>query len=187
MSYLTTRVSKADEDDWKKLKRLLQYLRSTLKLKMTLSADSMSSVKWWVDASYGVHNDMRSHTGGCMMIGRGALFSKSSKQKLNSKSSTEAELIAASEVLPQILWTRYFLGDQGYAIRNNDLFQDNQNAIQMERNGRSSSGQQTRHTNTRYFFNKDRVGSGELSIIYCPTDEMIADFFTKSLQVKKFF
>ena len=45
MSYLTTRVSKADEDDWKKLKRLLQYLRSTIKLKMTLSADSMSSVK----------------------------------------------------------------------------------------------------------------------------------------------
>ena len=45
VSYLTTRVSKADEDDWKKLKRLLQYLRSTIKLKMTLSADSMSSVK----------------------------------------------------------------------------------------------------------------------------------------------
>ena len=90
VSCLTTRVSKADEDDWKKLKRLLQYLRSTIKLKMTLSADSMSSVKWWVDASYGVHNDMRSNTGGCMMIGRGALFIKSSKRKLNSKSSTEA-------------------------------------------------------------------------------------------------
>ena len=120
-------------------------------------------------------------------IGRGALFSKASKQKLNSKISTEAELIAASEVLPQILWTRYFLGDQGYAIRNNDLFQDNQNAIQMERNGRSLSTQRTRHINIRYFLIKDIVGSGELSIIYCPTDEMIADFFTKSLQVKKFF
>ena len=64
-----------------------------------------------------------------MMIGRDALFSKSSKPKLNSKSSTEAELIATSEVLPQILWTRYFLGDQGYTVKNNDLFQDNQSAI----------------------------------------------------------
>ena len=154
---------------------------------MTLSADSMSSVKWWVDASYDVHNDMRSHTGGCMMIGRGALFSKSSTQKLKSKSSTEAELIAANEVLPQILWTRYFLGDQGYIVKNNDLFQDNQSATQMERNGRASSGQRTRHINISYFFIKDRVGSGELSIIYCPTDEMIADFFTKPLQGKKFF
>ena len=99
VSYLTTRVSKADEDDWKNLKRLLQYLRSTIKLKMIMSADSMSSVKWWVDVSYGVHDDMRSHTGRCMMIRRGVLFSKSSKQKLNSKISTEAELIAASEVL----------------------------------------------------------------------------------------
>ena len=106
VSYLTTRVSKADEDDWKKLKRLLQYLRSTIKLKMTLSVDSMSSVKWWVDASYGVHNDVRNHIGGCMMIGRGALFRKSSKQKLNSKSSTETELIADSEALPQILWVQ---------------------------------------------------------------------------------
>ena len=66
---------------------------------MTLSTDSMSSVKLWVDASRGVHNDIRSHAGRYMMIERSALFSKFSKQKLNSKSSTEEELIAASEVL----------------------------------------------------------------------------------------
>ena len=59
---------------------------------MTLSTDSMSSVKSWVEASHGVHNDMRSHAGRYMMIGSGALFSKFSKQKLNSKSSTEEEL-----------------------------------------------------------------------------------------------
>ena len=64
---------------------------------------------------------------------RGALFSKASKLKLNSKLSTEAELIVTSEVLHQILWTRYFLEDKGYTIRNNDLFQDNQSAIQMEK------------------------------------------------------
>ena len=145
VSYLT------DKDDWKKLKRLLQYLRSTVKLKMTLSADSMSSKKWWVDTSYGVHNVIRSHTGGCMMIERGALFSKSSKQKLKLKNSTKAELIVASEVLSQILWTRYFLGDQKYVKRNNDLFQDDQNAIQMEKNGRASSGKRTIHINIRYF------------------------------------
>ena len=58
VSYLTTRVSEADEDDWKKLNRLLQYLRITIKLMTTLSADSISSVKWWVVVSYVVHNDM---------------------------------------------------------------------------------------------------------------------------------
>ena len=57
----------------------------------------------------------------------------------------------------------------------------------MKRNGRASSGQRTRLINVSYFFINDRVGSDELSIIYCPTDEMIADFFTKPLQGVKFF
>ena len=57
----------------------------------------------------------------------------------------------------------------------------------MDRTGRASSGQRTRHINIRYFFIKNRVESGELSIIYCPIDEMVVDFFTKPLQGKKFF
>ena len=98
IAFLTTRVSKSDEDDWKKLERLISYIYATLDLKLTLSVESTTSVKWWEDASYGVHQDMKSHTGGSLSLGRGVLFSKSTKQKLNSKSSTEAELIASSEV-----------------------------------------------------------------------------------------
>ena len=129
---------------------------------------------------------MKIHTGGSLSIGRGVLFSKSTKQKLNSKSSTEAELIASSEVLPQILWTRYFLEDQGVDVRESVLYQDNTCVIQLERNGRTSSGQRTRHINIIYFFIKDRVESGEVTIIYCPTEDMIADFFIKPLQGIKF-
>ena len=129
---------------------------------------------------------MKSHTGGSLSLGREVLFSKSTKQKSNSKSSTEAELIASSEVLPPILWTRYFLEDQGVDVRESVLYQDNTSVIQLENNGKTSSGQRTRHINIRYFFIKDRVGSGEVTIIYCPTEDMIADFFTKPLQGIKF-
>ena len=108
IAFLTTRVSKSDEDDWKKLERLMCYNKGTLDLKLTLSIDSTSTVKWWVDASYGIYHDMWSRKGGSLSLGRGTIFTKSTRQKLNCKNSTEAELVAATEVLPQILRTRFF-------------------------------------------------------------------------------
>ena len=57
----------------------------------------------------------------------------------------------------------------------------------LEKNGRASSGKRTsRHINIRYFFIADRIASGELSVSYCPTDEMVGDFFTKPVQGSKF-
>jgi hypothetical protein len=109
MAFLSSRVTKADEEDWKKLKRLLQYIHGTINMPLTLSIDSMSIMKTWVDASYAIHHDMRSHTGGNIAMGKGTLYSKSAKQKLNTKSSTEAELVGASDFLPQTLWTRNFI------------------------------------------------------------------------------
>jgi hypothetical protein len=101
---------------------------------------------------------------------------------LNTKSSTEAELVGADDVLPQMLWTLYFLEAQGYKIDNNILYQDNKSSILLETNGRGSSGKRTRHINVRYFFIKDRVESKEIRIEYCPTGIMVADYFTKPLQ-----
>ena len=63
ISFLTSRVTKADDDDWKKLKRLLQYIKGTMDLRLTLSAEKMNIVKWWVDAAYAVRQGCRSQTG----------------------------------------------------------------------------------------------------------------------------
>jgi hypothetical protein len=52
----------------------------------------------------------------------------------------------------------------------------------MERNGRQSAGQRSRHINIRYFFIKDQIANGEINLIHCPTAKMIADYFTKPLQ-----
>ena len=148
---------------------------------MTLSIDDMSIIKTWIDASYVVHADMRSHTGANIIMGKGTLYARSTKQKLNMKSSTEAELVGASNVCPRALWTAYFIIEpQGYKIKDNDLYQDNMSAMQMEKNRRKSVGQKSRHINIRYFFLKDRVHNGELNILQCPTDKMIVDFFYKA-------
>ena len=182
ISFLTSRVTIADEDDWKKLKRLLCYINNTIDMPLTLSIDNINVLKTWVDASYATHDDMKSHTGGAIMMGLGTLYSKSTKQKLNTKSSTEAELVGASDFLSQTIWTKNFIEAQGFTIERNEFFQDNMSAMKLEQNGRISVGQKSRHINIRYFFIKDRIAEGDIVLIHCPTEIMIADFFTKPLQ-----
>ena len=67
-------------------------------------------------------------------------------------------------------------------MKDNVVFQDNQSAILLEKNGQRSSGKRTRHLNIRYFFITDRVNKNEATIKYCPTEDMLGDFFTKPLQ-----
>ena len=121
-----------------------------------------------------------------MSMGKGSIYSASLRQKLNTKSSTEAELVGVSDLMPMILWTRYFLEAQGYTVNGSEVYQDNQSAMLLEKNGTASSGKGTRHINIRYFFVADRVKTGEVAIKYCHTDEMTGDFFTKPLQGSKF-
>jgi len=59
-------------------------------------------------------------------------------------------------------------------------------AMQLEMNGRASSSKRTRHIEIRYYYVADRVDKGDLRVVWCPTDEMIADFLTKPLQGKAF-
>jgi hypothetical protein len=113
IGFLCTRVSKSTIQDQSKLRRVLEYVKGTLDLEYTLGADGMDRLQTWVDASYAVHPDMKSHTGGIMSFGTGGFVPKSSKQKLNTKSSTEAELIGASDYIPNTLWTKNFLVAQG--------------------------------------------------------------------------
>ena len=146
---------------------------------LTIEADSLNVVKWWVDASFDVHPDMKSHTGATMTLGKGMTYSTSTRQKLNTKSSTEGELVVVNDVLPQVLWTRYFLGAQGYKAADSVVYQDNQSAILLEKNGRASSSKRTRNIEIRYSFVTDQVAASEVA---CPTADMVADFFTKPLQ-----
>jgi hypothetical protein len=185
-AFLCTRVKLPDVDDYKKLTRTMKYLRGTLHMPLILEANDMSLVKWSVDASFAVHPDMRSHTGGAMTLGKGTVYGMSTRQKINTKSSTEAELVGVNDVMPQVLWTRYFLEAQGYGVKESVIYQDNKSTILLAENGKASSGRRTRHINIRYFFVKDRIASGEVRIEHCPTKEMVADFFTKPLQGSQF-
>jgi hypothetical protein len=155
-----------------------------------LSAGNLNCIKWYVDASFAVHPDYKSHTGATMSYGDGdgdgAVQSISRKQKLTTKSSTKSGLVGVDEVWFMILWTKLFLvEEQGYNINSNILYQDNKSAILLETNGKKSSGKRTRALNIRYFFLTDQVEKGNVTIVYCPTDDMVGDFHTKPLQDEK--
>ena len=80
------------------------------------------------------------------------------------------------------MWTVNFLKAQGIDVKKNYLYQDNQSAMRMERNGRQSAGPRSRHIEIRFFFIKDRIARGDINLLYCPTERMVGDYFSKPLQ-----
>ena len=120
------------------------------------------------------------------LYGRKTIFSFSKKQRLVQKSSTKAELVAVDDVLPQVIWTRNFLIAQGWTVNSSIVYQDNKSAILLEINGVALSSRRTRHIDIRFYFVKDWIVAGELTLELCPTEEMWEDYFTKPLQGAKF-
>jgi hypothetical protein len=90
--------------------------------------------------------------------------------------------VGANDFMPTICWTRYFMKAQGYGVKDNVLFQYNKSSILLEKNGKASSSKRTKHINIRYFFITDRVSKEEVSVVWCPTGDMIGDYATKPLQ-----
>ncbi len=119
-------------------------------------------------------------------MGTGCPLVTSTKQKCNVRSSTVGELVAVDEMIGQILWTWLIMLAQGIKVTDNILYQDNKSAILLETNGRVSSSKQTKHIKIQYYYIADCIAKGDLSVVWCPTNKMIADFLTKPLQGKVF-
>ena len=117
-----------------------------------------------------------------LSLGKGGIYCGSWKQRLVARSSTESELIGVYDVLPQVLWTKQFLEEQGWKDSATVIYQDNTSSILLERNGQSSSMKWTKHMNIRYFYVTEQVKKKAVHVTHCPTEDMVGDFFTKPLQ-----
>ena len=124
---------------------------------------------------------MKIHTVGFVTMVTAVSYVKSIKYNLNTKSSTEAELVVVGYVLTQVIWTWYLLKEQGCEIHDNIIYQDNQSSIKLDNNSRRSSSKRTTHINIRYYFVTDRIMKQEASVEFCSTLDTIGDYFTKSL------
>jgi hypothetical protein len=182
ISFLTTIVRAPDKDGLNKLVHLMRYIRCTHTMLMVLSANGSGILKWWVDASFAVHPNMSGHSGGGLSLRRGFPIVSSTKQKLNTRSSIETEIVGADDFMPAICWTHYFMKAQGYGVKVNVFFQDNKSSILLENDGKASSIKRTKHINTQYLFITYIVSKEEVSVVWCPMGDMIGDYATKPLQ-----
>ena len=160
----------------------MKHLRKTSLPPLILSANGSGTLKWWVDASFAVHPNMRGQSGGGSSMGRGFPVVSSTKQKLNTRSSTETEVVGANNFVPATCWMQHFMLAQGHDAIDNILFQDDKSAMLLEKNGKASSSKRTKHINIQHFFATDRIDKGEVSVAWCFTGNMTGDFVTKPLQ-----
>ena len=168
------------EDD-RKLDRTIAYLRRTRDKPLRLGCTLPPQVTLSADASFANRAEMKSTSGACTTFGTGMFMTMSKQQGINSKSSCEAEIIAASDSMNKPLALRDFLHFQGYAKLPVVLEQDNQSAIRLFTNGRSNADA-TRFIDIRYFWISDYIARGEVELRYVPTADMSADYFTKPVQ-----
>jgi hypothetical protein len=179
ISLLTTKSRSPCKGDNKRLNRVLAYLRGTKDLCIYIRKGTELKMYVYIDAGFGVHPKMESHTGSIVTLGKaGSLLQcKSLKQKLVTTSSTEAELVAIHEVLDFVLWMRKILEFLGHPQETIVLFQDNTSTITMAHMGRGSSGSHTRHIEIKYFWIKQFIDDKTFRIEHLFTDNMLADFF----------
>ena len=182
-TFLCTRVKSPGADDLKKLKRCIRYLNATKDKSYRINAsEDIFDMCVYIDASFAVHENMRSHSGAILSLGNGVVvYCESFKQKLNAKSSTEAELIAVSDVLPQVIACRNFLSQQLREEIIINLYQDNKSTMALIKNGRPLA-KSTRHINIRFFFISDYQSRGEIKVKHLASERMVADYYTKPLQ-----
>jgi hypothetical protein len=185
VSFLSTRVKAPTKDDWHKLKRLMSWLKQTATDVRIIGADDLLHMIVLIDSAHAVHDNMRGHTGGVTSFGTGLVDQKSSKQKMNTRSSTETEHVGTSEYLPKAIFFELFMTAQGYPP-NTTLAKDNISEIRMLINGKKSCTSNSKHVAIKYFWCTDRIQNGNITVKHCPTEKMIADYMSKPVQGKLF-
>ena len=157
-------------------------MNQTINKKRVIRARFLTELFTWVDASFALHVDMRSQTGGCMSFGWGDNHYPVSKQKLNTILSTTSNIIGPSEYYPWNMYLVLFMEELRYYVRSNIFYQDKQSAIKIEKNDKASTTGNSRYVHIQYFSLKFCVEEGEAKIQYCATHGILADCFTKPLQ-----
>jgi Reverse transcriptase (RNA-dependent DNA polymerase) len=168
---------------WEAVKRIFRYLAGTRNLWLSFG-ETKRTLEGYADADGSMNEDRRAISGYAFLIDGGAVSWSSKRQEIVSLSTTESEYVAATHGMKEALWLRSLLTDAfGTTISATTLFSDNQAAIALTRDHQYHA--RTKHIDVRYHFIRWVIEQGSLRIIYCPTDDMVADTLTKALPAAK--
>jgi hypothetical protein len=179
VSYLATKTQAPSTKDMKVLMRVIRYLHGTSQLKMRISKSDLK-LHVYADASHIVHHDGKGHSGIILTFGSAPIFFRSVKLKAITRSSTESELMSLEDASTYVVWTQLLLEELGVdQHRPTIVYQDNKSTIHMAQYG--GNFKRTKHILCKQMYVRERIEQGDLTLKYCPTDEMVADVLTKPL------
>ncbi len=170
------------------VKRIFRYLKGSvdLGLEYKKNPSDETSLLGYSDADFGRDRDTRrSITGNVFLMSGGAISWISKRQAVVALSTAEAEYIALSSAVQEVLWLNKLLSDLG--VKQSEpitLFEDNQGAIAIAQNPVGHS--RTKHIDIKFHFVREAVGNDRVKLVYCPTESMVADIFTKPLTRTRF-
>jgi hypothetical protein len=178
VSYLARFSSCFDDSHVKAVKHLLRYLKFTYDFKLKISSPKELKLNAFVDSDYaGCENTRRSTFGYAIFIGNELFFWKSKLHNSVVLSSFEAEYIALSECIREVISLFNFLKDVFIDLSTPVILCDNASAIKVAENGGISK--RSKHIDTRYHFFLDKIDGGNIVISHIAGEENFADIFTK--------
>lgn len=183
VTYLATKCQRPTEDDYKHGIRVLRYLAQHKDARLLYKPNGLK-IEVYCDASHLLHADGKGHSGAVVLLGGNHIYSFSGKQKLQARSSTEAELIALDEIATYVVWLRYLLEELG--IKSNTpstIYQDNLSGIDIVQKG--GNFKRTKHMVGKFGYIKEQVNNKAIQLIYKPTKLMWANWHTKPVGMEE--
>jgi hypothetical protein len=168
---------------WEAVKRIFRYLKGTKDLWLTYGGVA-KELTGYADADGSMNEDRKAISGYAFLINGGAVSWSAKRQELISLSTTESEYIAATYAAKEALWLRQIISQLfGIDLGPTTLFSDNQSAIALTKEHQYHA--RTKHIDVRFHFIRWIIEDGKLRLVYCPTEDMVADVLTKALTSTK--
>jgi hypothetical protein len=173
------------ESHVKAVKRIIRYISGTTDFGICYTFDTNVEIAGYTDSDWaGDANDRKSTSGGAFFVGNNLVSWHSKKQNCVSLSTAQAEYVAAGSCCTQLLWMKHMLADYGFKQGLLSLFCDNTSAINISKNPVLHS--RTKHIEIRYHFIRNLVEEQLLELTFIPTEQQLADLFTKPLDNLRF-
>ena len=164
ISFLASRVNKANKKDKSKLDKIFAYLNETKYELIKYKCNSKVELSSFIDASWATHEDCKGRSGIILMMAGAAVGGWSYKQKMVTRNSTESEIVALTDGLSEVVWAKKWLGGQGYSMRPIKVYQDNEAVIKLIASERRTH-QRTKHIDARYFYARELEEEGEIVLV----------------------
>jgi len=185
-SYLSQLNHCAKKENMNDQRHVLRYLKSTCDLKLCYEKTG-KSVQVYSDANWGNDSvDSKSFSGFVFVLAGGAVIWQTRKQQTVALSTVEAEYVATTEAIREIIWVGNFLREvrcDEYLMKPSEILVDNQGAISLANNVILSD--RIKHIVRIFSYMKDVINRKVVILRYVSSGENLADIFTKVLSGPK--